>query len=124
MIAEIRCIREAIVSNAISPLTGAAAWLPGASNNPDGTQAAVDKATQGRESQEAAIVDAISMNTVPIDIASCGAIIGSVTAAGGAASHGAGGATAVQDVMGMIGRTLSRYREGDPYPGAADGQRR
>src|SRR6202012_2575724 len=79
-----------------------------ASNNPDGTQAAVDKATQGRESQEAAIVDAISMNTVPIDIASYGAIIGSVTAAGGAASHGAGESADVQSVMAMIGKTLSQ----------------
>jgi hypothetical protein len=48
------------------------------------------------------------MTTVPIDIASYGAIIGSVTAAGGAASHGAGEAAAVQDVMAMIGKTLSQ----------------
>lgn len=93
------------MSNAISSSAGLGAWLPGA--GPEQT-----KATQTRESQETAIVDAISMNTVPIDIASYGAIIGSVTAAGGAASHGAGEAAAVQDVMSMIGQTLSQGQGG------------
>ncbi|HEX4367149.1 MAG TPA: hypothetical protein VH023_09985 [Rhodopila sp.] len=96
------------MSNAISSPAGAGAWLPGGSGGVGLLQSAAGKATQAQESQEAAIVDAISMSTVPIDIASYGAIIGSVAAAGGAASHGAGEAAAVQDVMGMIGKTLSQ----------------
>jgi len=92
------------MSNAISSSAGSGGWLSGTGLE----QTAADKATQVRESQEAAIVDAISVNTLPIDIASFGAIVGSVTAAGGAASHGAGESADVQDVMSMIGKTLSQ----------------
>ncbi|WP_158932326.1 hypothetical protein [Acidisphaera sp. S103] len=92
------------MSNAISSSAGLGALLSGVGSG----KTAADKAAQTRESQETAIVDAISMNTVPIDIASYGAIVGSVTAAGGVASHGAGEAAAVQDVMSMIGKTLSQ----------------
>jgi hypothetical protein len=58
------------------------------------------------------VVDAISINEVPLDIASYGAILGSIKSAGGASANGAAESAAAQKIMTMIGNTLSQGHGG------------
>jgi hypothetical protein len=61
------------------------------------------------DSQDAAVINAVDINAVPLDIASYGAIMGST---GGTEGYSARDPAAFQDAMEMIGEMLSQARGG------------
>jgi len=61
-----------------------------------------------QSSVEAAVINAIDIDAVPFDIASYEAILGSIKSAGGSFATGTGEQAALQQVMGMIGKTISQ----------------
>jgi hypothetical protein len=84
----------------------AVAALQRLSGNTQPTTAAASGAPVG---QDAAVINAVDINAVPLDIASYGAIIDST---GGTEGYSARDPTAFQDAMEMIGETLSQAQGG------------
>jgi hypothetical protein len=102
--------QEAMMSGAISALGGGGAWSLGAVS--DRVTLPTSPALQAQVTAAEAVVNAISMATVPLDIASFGAILGSVQGTAASAGPGGGEAATVQSVMAMIGKTLSQGQGG------------
>jgi hypothetical protein len=94
------------MSNSISSLSNTDIAL----SNRDPTTVARPPVTtaQPQDAETASVINAISINAVPFDMASFTAIMASIKAAGGSAASGPGQAAALQNVMTMIGKTLSQ----------------
>lgn len=98
------------MSSSIASMTNASGVITALPTNSSRANQLSGGATQS--SVEAAVINAIDVNAVPFDTASYAAILGSIKSAGGSFASGTGEQAALQQVMGMIGKTISQGQGG------------